>query len=398
MRLSKRGMLIVVVLAVILLLVGGFGAKSVYDRNQLNLADGALEYQLSKLTAFEPQVESHFVEGNPDFVHDIEEEKLAELKAEWEGILKEDDFQDYYSSSPEYKEYEELVESLSERLEELVYKTAVQSEVNALFSEAAIQDDQVEADLAIKDDLHAEEIAAVQPREAEEDAWYTAINGLMTSASDQLKQIETAAEAVAKLFDGDEINSEVSREDYDSAEEEVDKIKNEKAKNELSDRLVPVIAFIDEKEAEEARLLVEAEAEAEAAAVGGTVVWQEDGTYIIVMPEPEESTTYSDPENNNDFSNSNEIPSSGSGGGSSSNSGYSNSGSNNSSSGSGSGSENNNNNSTDDTSETDPGSDSSDSSSDETDSEEDPEAGEDVPEEDQDSGTEDTSDTESETP
>lgn len=396
MTFSKRGKLTVAVLTIILLLVGGFGAKSVYDRKQLYSAEGAFEYQLSKLTAFEPQVESYFVEENPDFVHDIEEEKLAELKAEWEGILKEDDFQDYYNSSPEYEEYEELVESLSERLEELVYKTAVQSELNALFSEAAIQDDQVEADLAIKDDLHAEEIAAVQPEEAEEDAWYTAVNGLMTSASDQLKQIETAAEAVAKLFDGDEINSEVSREDYDSAEEEVDKIKNEKAKNELSDRLVPVIAFIDEKEAEEARLLVEAEAEAEAAAVGGTVVWQEDGTYIIVMPEPEESTIYSDPENNNDFSNSNEIPSSGSGGGSSSNSGYSNSGSSNSSSGSGS--ENNNNNSTEDTSETDSGSDSSDSSSDETDSEEDPEAGEEVPEEEQDSGTEDTSDTESETP
>lgn len=127
-------------------------------------------------------------------------------------------------------------------------KIDTEKAVNGLFEKAIIDNKDAEK-VAIKNNLKNDTVKKVKEQyfvEKTNDAWQKVINDSIVNADNQLKQIDTAKKAVEKVFkDNKVVNTD--QKNVDSAKKEVNKIKNAKAKKELSDKLAKVKADIDKK-------------------------------------------------------------------------------------------------------------------------------------------------------
>ncbi|WP_271495945.1 hypothetical protein, partial [Enterococcus sp. 5H] len=130
-----------------------------------------------------------------------------------------------------------------------------QEAVNSLYQ----KDDQSQAmdgielkkDLAITDDLKKEIVTNVKDAYFVKDAksdYDKTINTFITAAEDQVNQIETAKVAVSEIYNSTEEKvSSVDQELYDKAKTETEKIKNDKARNELLDKVSQVKEEMDKQ-------------------------------------------------------------------------------------------------------------------------------------------------------
>jgi len=137
----------------------------------------------------------------------------------------------------------------------LAYDT--QTTINQLFQQKdkkpAMNGTAIQKDVPIVDDLTAETIKKAKDSYYMEGATTTygkTVNELLSNAENQFNQIDTAKKAVEKVIKDDKVIS-TDTTLYDSAKAETDKIKNEKAKKNLTDQLAKVKADSDKKASEE---------------------------------------------------------------------------------------------------------------------------------------------------
>lgn len=185
------------------------------------------------------------------------------------------------------KSQDESIKDLENNYKLLNFQVEVQNRVNDLFNNDAINGGTVKKDLAISDNCNRESIEKIffdtktlDGTFLKDSEWTKAIKGLKEAALEQLKQIEVATQKANALFDKENVKGDVSQDAYNQAKGEVDKIKNEKAKKSLTDRLAKVAKKLEEK-AQAEKEKQKAEAEAQATASGGTVVENADGSYSV---------------------------------------------------------------------------------------------------------------------
>lgn len=132
-----------------------------------------------------------------------------------------------------------------------------QEAVNSLYKRdeqtQAMDGKELKNDLAITDDLKKEFVMNIKDAHFVNDAkneYDKTINSFITNAAEQVEQIEIAEVAVSKIYNSTEEKvSSVDQTHYDSAKSEVDKIKNDKAKNDLLEKISKVKEEIDKQAA-----------------------------------------------------------------------------------------------------------------------------------------------------
>lgn len=152
----------------------------------------------------------------------------------------------------ETSHYTNLLSDCRNSLETVQNMLTAQERINGLFGKPVVVGDTVLTNVAIKDDLKADNVETAKNsyyKKGSKSEWQRAINTLLEQADEQLKQIEKSKQMLEKVFKDNKVIN-IDKENYDSAKTEIDKIKNEKIKNELSERLKQVQNEIDKQEKE----------------------------------------------------------------------------------------------------------------------------------------------------
>ena len=262
----------VMIAALSVLIVGGAVGTYVYQSNQkIEAAQKTLDSGGKTIQSIQKKAESLYSTKDPEFlkegitdtqIKDVQKEFDATIKATNKKITKDQNVKIKQLKSTNYtkklKECNALVNAALDKFTD-------QQAINALFQQSqekvAMNGDKINKDLAVADDLTTKTVESVKKEllVAKSDATFEKItNELVSNAEGQLKQIDTAKQAVLKVFKENKVVS-TDQKLFDSAKAESDKIKNEKAKKELLDQLNKVKADIDKKASEEKKKTEEAQ-------------------------------------------------------------------------------------------------------------------------------------------
>ncbi len=201
------------------------------------------------------------------FVSDVTKDSISKIVKEVNSLTVNDHLK-YNDLKNESANLKKEINSLKEDAKEMQSDYKVQESVNTLFQVikqqsrdvnksveneiVAIKEDNVNTSLSISDNVTIDSMEIFKDlnyQKAEKiSEWQKSINKLIDEATNQANQIKTATEKVNSLFDKENVKSDVSTDSYNQAKIETDKIKNEKAKKTLTDKLVKVKTKLDEQE------------------------------------------------------------------------------------------------------------------------------------------------------
>lgn len=240
-----------VALGLVVIAVIGGGSAYAYSSGQskqkLEAAQTEVNNQETTLKTLNRDLKGYFDKKSPSYlVENMQESKIKELKKEVENAtsLKETTLKVDHTS------FDNEVEAVNKTMTTLETTFEQQQAVNKLFQETAVNGAKISKELPIADDLKQETIDQVKKLvEKPTSDFEKTIQSLTTEAENQVKQLDKAKQATAKVYKDKVISTDTKL--YDTAKTEVDKVKNAKAKKALTDQLSKVKADIDKKAAEE---------------------------------------------------------------------------------------------------------------------------------------------------
>lgn len=249
-KLSKKQKAIIGTAVVLLVFGGGFGYKAYADsqiKKQVTHAQSLIDEQSKEHKVFQDKVKALYSAKKSGFLKkDLSKQTFDSLENNLEKIQADYSSISIPKSGVDVNKYKQNYTSSMESLKKAMALYIKQIDVNNLFVKPVLNGDSITNDVAIKDNLTADEVKKVKLSK-ESNEWEKTVNALVNNADNQLKQIAKAKIAVEKVFkDNKVVNYE--RKNYDSAKAEVNKIKNEKAKKSLQDQLEKVKTEIDKKE------------------------------------------------------------------------------------------------------------------------------------------------------
>lgn len=249
-KLSKKQKAIIGTAVVLLVFGGGFGYKAYADsqiKKQVTHAQSLINEQSKEHKVFQDKVKALYSGKKSGFLKkDLSKQTFDSLENDLEKIQADYSSISIPKSGVDVNKYKQNYTSSMESLKKAMALYIKQIDVNNLFVKPVLNGDSITNDVAIKDNLTADEVKKVKLSK-ESTEWEKTVNALVNNADSQLKQIAKAKIAVEKVFkDNKVVNFE--RKNYDSAKAEVNKIKNEKAKKSLQDQLEKVKTEIDKKE------------------------------------------------------------------------------------------------------------------------------------------------------
>lgn len=249
-KLSKKQKAIIGTAVVLLVFGGGFGYKAYADsqiKKQVTHAQSLINEQSKEHKVFQDKVKALYSAKKSGFLKknlskqtfDLLENDLEKIQADYSSIS-------IPKSGVDVNKYKQNYTSSVESLKKAMALYIKQIDVNNLFVKPVLNGDSITNEVAIKDNLTADEVKKVKLSK-ESTEWEKTVNALVNNADSQLKQIEKAKIAVEKVFKDNKVTN-FERKNYDSAKAEVNKIKNEKAKKSLQDQLEKVKIEVDKKE------------------------------------------------------------------------------------------------------------------------------------------------------
>ncbi|MFD2308646.1 hypothetical protein [Enterococcus termitis] len=252
-QLSKKQKMTIATVAVLVVLGGSFGYKAYADsqtKKQVEQAQVLVDKQSEEIKDLQVEIKALFNGEKSDFLNkDVSEETLSPIREKLDKIEKNYASVVLPTKEVKTKDYSNYLSSCKESIMMIESMLVAQKDVNGLFGKAVIAGDTMTKDVAIKDDLKADTVKTVKDsyyNKESKSEWQKAINGLLDNADNQLKQIEKSKQTLEKVYkDNKVVNTD--QKNYDSAKSEIDKIRNEKAKKELADKLAKVKQEIDSK-------------------------------------------------------------------------------------------------------------------------------------------------------
>lgn len=256
-RLSKKQKRLFVTAIAVIAVGGSVGYKVYADiqtQKQVEQTQLLVNNQTTALTKLQLELQSLYSNEKTDFLSkDVNKETIDSLQNNLSKIIEK------YATVPvssvknvETSHYTNLLSDCRNSLETVQNMLTAQEQINGLFGKTVIVGDTVLTNVAIKDDLKADNVETAKNsyyKKGSKSEWQKAINTLLDQADEQLKQIEKSKQMLGKVFKDNKVIN-IDQENYDSAKTEINKIKNEKIKNELSESLKQVQNEINKREKE----------------------------------------------------------------------------------------------------------------------------------------------------
>lgn len=236
-----------VVLGVLAITLAGGGVYA-YASNQskITAAQTEITAQETVLKELNRELKGYFDKESPSYlVENMQEKQISDFRkaVDKETTPKKTDLKvDLSAFKTEAKEVEKTMVALENTFGQ-------QQAINKLFQKTAINGSKITKDLPIADDLKQETVDQVK-KSVEKPAsdFEKSVLSLATEAENQLKQIDKAKQATAKVYKDKVVSTDAKL--YDTAKAETEKIKNSKAKKALNDQLANVKTDIDKKSTE----------------------------------------------------------------------------------------------------------------------------------------------------
>lgn len=258
-------------LACIVVLVGV--GTTVYAQGQKQQEQSEVKKELdnatSDLVKLNKKVNSLLDEKDPNYlVKDVTNEAIQKLSEEVTASTKFDARVELDQNA--YGSFDKEANKVKASMNNVQVAYNTQDAVNKLYqskdNKVAMNGTEVNKDLAIADNLSDDSLLKTKDTYYKKDSSTPhdkTVNELIDNATVQLKQLTDAKNEVAKVYKDGKVVSTDSKL-YDSAKAQVDKVKNEKAKKELSDQLAKVKSDMDKKASEEAEKAKQAQSSQQA--------------------------------------------------------------------------------------------------------------------------------------
>lgn len=274
-----------------LLVVGSVGtgaykvhADSVKKKNIAEM-NQKINQENKKISDVQKELSALYIDGTTYLVSGLSNQQLKDLGQKVKELTTLEVTVSDKKITASLKNQDEEMKRVKATYEVISYQLKEQEGLNKLFVNPALDGNKVNKDLAIADGATKEKVESIlkENKQVENSSildsdWSKSVNELKEVALNQLKQIDVATQKVNALFDKENVKGDVSQDAYNQAKGEVDKIKNEKAKKSLTDRLAKVAQKLEEKaQAEKQKAEAEQAQQAQATTNGGTVT--ENGTY-----------------------------------------------------------------------------------------------------------------------
>lgn len=257
-KVTKKQKTIISVVGVAII---AFGGTYAYGQSQSNkkLAEAKQELTVStnKLVELDKQIIALLDSKDSNYLaKDVTQGEVDNLK---EKVKKEINVFDVSNlSEKDTGSYEKEMKKTTTDMDKLESAMDTQENINGLYklvdNKRAMNGIEVNTDLPIADELGKGQVTSVKKNYYKKEvtnSYEKTVNELIDNAESQINQLEKAKTEVAKVYkDGKVISTDTKA--YDTAKAETDKVKNEKAKKDLSDQLAKVKADIDKKAKEEA--------------------------------------------------------------------------------------------------------------------------------------------------
>lgn len=244
---TKKTKKIVALSLVAIAVIGGGSAyaySSSRSKQKLEVAQTEVKNQELTLKTLNGNLKGYFDKKSPSYlVENMQESQIKDLKKEVKKAtsLKET------TIKVDHSIFDKEVDAVNETMTKLETTFHQQQALNKLFTGTAVNGPKVSKDLSIADDLKQETINQVKKLvEKPTSDFEKTTQSLTTEAENQVKQLDTAKTAVSKVYKDNKVIS-VDSKLYDNAKNEVNKIKNAKAKKALADELTKVKSDIDKK-------------------------------------------------------------------------------------------------------------------------------------------------------
>lgn len=274
-----------------LLIVGSVGtgaykvhADSVKKKNIAEM-NQKINQENKKISDVQKELSALYIDGTTYLVSGLSNQQLKDLGQKVNELNTLEVTVSDKKITASLKNQDEEMKRVKATYEMISYQLKEQEGLNELFVKPALDGNKANKDLAIADSATKEKAEAIlkETKQVENSSildsdWSKSVNELKEVALNQLKQIDVAMQKVNALFDKENVKGDVSQDAYNQAKGEVDKIKNEKAKKSLTDRLVKVAQKLEEKvQAEKQKAEAEQTQQVQATTNSGTVT--ENGTY-----------------------------------------------------------------------------------------------------------------------
>lgn len=242
---SFQKVLLVASLSVVICLIIGAVVFQIKHQNKVKDAKITLNFQIKAAGSLKKEIDAAYLDDKSSFLKKTVTSQTLEM---FDSKLKKL-FIDKMIADKALKtlkrDYTSSYDDTKQALANLQTVFDAQTAVNELFNPTSpvLVEKVIKKDVAIVDDLDAEKVNQIDTKSFGGSEFGKAVDTLKAEALAQVKQIETARAAVNALFkDGKAQDDEVG---YNKAKSEVDKIRNAKAKKELSDKLGQVKQVVD---------------------------------------------------------------------------------------------------------------------------------------------------------
>lgn len=268
---SKKGIIVASSFLVGALIIGG-SVIGVFNHNhkvKVNEAKAEVQDIQTSLKSMYTEVAS-FTNKDGYIKSGFTLDKLQPIEKELNSY--KDSYTDFGIKKDELKNEIKVVKidkkAVTTELSKLKTKYEVQEAVNSLFSKGVLDGDKL-TESPLKDGLTAKDIEDAERltlvKVESPSKWSDSINQSIKLATTQVKQQDVATKEVGKLISKDKVKDGVSRDAYNKAKKEVDKVKNEKVKTNLNkslDKVLKVVKANEKKAKEQQKALEKTKADA----------------------------------------------------------------------------------------------------------------------------------------
>lgn len=232
-------------------------------QESIDNATASIKLEQETLDQLFTKLESYELEGG-FLSKELNVEELGKIEKSLNSV--KDSYIDFHIEKDDLKSDIKVIKldkkELEEKLEGISTKLTVQDQVNALFAEDVIVGSDVSKQ-ALADGVKVEKVDGIKESVTDVDSkWGKALTKSLDNAVAQVKQIDKANKAVAKVFKDDKVVEGVDRDAYKKAKSVVKKVENEKVSKELNTKLDKVLKVVKADEAK-AKQLAEEKEEAE---------------------------------------------------------------------------------------------------------------------------------------
>lgn len=249
---------------------GGVGATSYSTaqakKQEISQTKKSLSQATKQLEKLNKELDALRQTDNPSFLtKDVKQDEVTAIVTKLKKLAKKEINYDLNDTKQQAKEFKALLNQTTKLADATTFQLTIQDKINGLYQgkdKVAINGNEVDKELGIKDNLKQEDIDAVakefnntkqlkyipvKDKSVEGQSWQETIQDLLDGATNQIKSIAETQKLVDALFKEGKPVDTTSDDALKDAEKAVSGIKNEATKKTLTDKFNQVKEAVNKK-------------------------------------------------------------------------------------------------------------------------------------------------------